>query len=452
MSIATVSPAPVRLDPRLRGGHDHLNVIGLACFVAVLLTVFVDVNTLTYLVLGSHRIGSPLILLFCLSTYIAFQFRFLTSLGRAGRAFVFGFIVYLLVGSIVRLLDFSDVAVYTTAYYLQTIGSSLVILLACAVAARSLVLSNRTHLMIWLAFAVLMITVSLMFVGKFFGASLYALHDIGKNVAVQIKVGRTIGFFTNPNDAGMAMALTAAVGFACLKRTRRRLFVISGIVMAGVACVSTFSRSAMLTFIVVAIMQVLTSSFLRNKSVIFAAVLAVAGFVWFVADGYKQFGQFDLRPDQERRITSFVDLAQGKVDATNTGHRFVVAGVGLRYWLESPLFGHGIGTGNFLDLGMGVHALGPHNQFVLLLIEGGLPAFLTFVFALALSWFAAIRCKDPQIRTLAIACLTVFSCNCLTSHNVLTSNYYAAALGIVFGGLSAAAALHKRQLQRAVAV
>ncbi len=96
------------------------------------MTVFVDVNSLTRLVLGTQRIGSPLILAICLATYIAYRFRFLRGLGRVGRFFAFSFLTYLIIGSLVRLIDFSDVAVYTTAYYFQMNVSSLVILVACA--------------------------------------------------------------------------------------------------------------------------------------------------------------------------------------------------------------------------------------------------------------------------------------------------------------------------------
>ena len=146
---------------------------------------------------------------------------------------------------------------------------------------------------------------------------------------------------------------------------------------------------------------------------------------------------------QEQRIASFAELAAGDFSEQHTGHRFTVAAVGLEYWRRSPIFGHGLGNGRTLDLGMGVHSLGPHNEFVLLLIEAGVLGFLSFVIALAGAWYAALRCKIPEVRSLTIACLTVFSCNCLTSHVVLTLNYYAAMLGIVFGCLSGAYSLTK---------
>ncbi len=301
-----------------------------------------------------------------------------------------------------------------------------------------------------IGFAVLMVTVSLLFVGKFFGASVYASTELDKKVKAQFLAGRAIGIFTNANQAGMAMALAAAFGFACLVETRRRLLVIAAIIMAGIACVTTFSRSSMLTFALVASVQLVTSSVIRNKTVILAALIAIGGFGWFVAEGYKQMG--DLGHEQERRLSSFSEIASGKVSKENTGHRLSVATVGLQYWRRKPLFGHGIGNGSGLDLGLGVHALGPHNLFVLLLIEAGLPAFITFVAALGAAWYAAIRCKMPQVRTLAVGCLTVFSCNCMTGHTVLTQNYYAAALGIVFGCLSAANTIEKTRSTRVAVV
>ena len=307
--------------------------------------------------------------------------------------------------------------------------------------ARNAVLSNKAHTLFMICFGTLMISVLLMFFAKFTGGSIYATETLEKNVKQQYELGRTIGFFTNANQAGMAMTLAAAFGFACLVKTRRRLLVMTGIMLAGVACVTTYSRSSMLTFAIVAMIQLLTSSVLRNKSVVFAAIFAVAGFTWFVTEGHKSFGT--ATREQEKRIASFTELASGNFSEENTGHRFMVAQVGLEYWLRKPFFGHGIGNGRSLDLGMGVHSLGPHNEFVLILIESGPLGFLTFVIALAAAWYAALRCKVPEVRAVAIACLTVFSCNCLTSHTILTQNYYAAMLGIVFGSLSGAYSLTK---------
>ena len=204
---------------------------------------------------------------------------------------------------------------------------------------------------------------------------------------------------------------------------------MTGIVLAGIACVTTYSRSSMIAFAIVAIVQILTSSVLRNKSVILASIITIAGLTWFVAEGYKTMGSATRQ--QEQRIASFAELAAGDFSEEHTGHRFAVSAVGLEFWLRKPLFGHGLGNGRTLDLGMGVHSLGPHNEFVLLLIEAGVLGFLTFVIALAAAWYAALRCKVPEVRALAIACLTVFSCNCLTSHTIHTQNYHAAMLGIV---------------------
>ena len=132
MSTATLSPPPIQATRRSQNEQaiERFNTIGFVLFVLLLLTVFVDINTFTRLVIGTRRIGSPLILLICVGVYIAYRFRFLQGLGKAGRLYAISFGVYLFIGSFVRLIDWSDVALYTTWYFFQMHISSVVILLA----------------------------------------------------------------------------------------------------------------------------------------------------------------------------------------------------------------------------------------------------------------------------------------------------------------------------------
>ena len=445
MSTATtLPPSPIVGTPPRRPvsvGSERLNSSGFVLACLVLMTVFVDINAAIRLMFGSQRIGSPLIFILCLSTFIAYRFQFRRGLGKAGMIYTAMFLIYLLFGTVVLLVDFSDVAVYQAFYFLQMNLSSVVIMLALAPAARNAVLAKKGHRMIMAGFLVLMASVLLLFYAKFAGTAIYATHELTAEIKSQFTAGRAIGFFTNANQAGMAMCVAAAFGFATLVGTKRRLFVMAGIAAAGVAVVATYSRSSMLVFGVVAIVQIVTSNVFKNKAVILSSLVAVSAFVWFLSSGYESLN--DLTVQQQKRLASFTSMAKGDFSNENTGHRFAVAKTGIEYWLRSPVFGHGLGTGRSIDMGMGVTALGPHNQFILLLIEGGAPTLILFIIAGVVAWTRAMRCKVPQVRTLAIGCLAVYTANCFTSHTILLQNIYAAAMGIVFGCLSAADVIGK---------
>ncbi len=433
---------PLEPRPRMFQRRELFNPAGFACFAAVLSVVFVDINNLTYLTLGTSRIGSPVILLACLSCYASYKFRFIQGLGRAGTAVVLSILLYMAIASAIKLTDFSDVSLYATQKRLQQVTASLIILLAAALGARNAVASGRAHLMIWIAFSILLVSVALVYVSMFFGRSLYAMQDVDIQVAKLVAQGqRSLGGFANPNDTGMAMALTAAFGFACLNGSRRKLIVLAAIAVAGIACVSTFSRSSMIAFVVLGMSQLFSTSIFKNKAAVLISLIALVSFAWFVSQGYKQL---KLDSDQERRIASLSELASGKVDKGNTGYRFEVASVGLEHWMDSPLFGHGIGAGSYVNLGMGVIAHGPHNTFIWLLMESGVAPFLAFVLSLGLVGWRSIRCDNVQVRILSLGVLVVYLCNCLVSHGLLLDNVFSAAMGIACGALAGAASL-KRQ-------
>ena len=104
----------------------------------------------------------------------------------------------------------------------------------------------------------------------------------------------------------------------------------------------------------------------------------------------------------------------------------------LQEWLFSPVFGRGFGAG-FLDTGL-AHwgALPPYNEYLHLLVIGGVAGFALIVGALAL-WFRDLyKVASPNDRRFLLALLPAFGAyaltDCMLSHFTILALY--AYLGV----------------------
>ena len=208
----------------------------------------------------------------------------------------------------------------------------------------------------------------------------------------------------------------------------------------------TFSRSSIIGLFLVGIVQPVVSPIFRQKSLAIFSVLFLAGTVWFVFVGASQV--LDLDRTQAERLTSLNDILSGNVDEGNTGHRFVVAYNGIQYWLESPVFGHGLGTGSGKDpdFQQRYGSLGPHNQFIFVLMEGGLPLGFLYVSLILFFFLCSWRCDTPAIRVATFSYAVALTAHSMTGHNIFSSNSHAAMLGASMGML--AATDHIKRLKR----
>jgi len=426
---------PARTEPK--------KLLGFLAFMLVLLTVLFDINAATYLLMGTTSIGSPLILAACILAYIGFQFRFATSLGRCGIYLVVFYLVYLVFGSVIRLTKFSDLTVYQTAYFLKMYGASVVIMLATALGSRYVVLAHSFKYLVAIAFSILILQVFAVFSGQVLGASMYS-SNIDESSKKILESGRAFGLFANPNTTGMAMAMTIAIGFSLLIETKRlRVVVAACMALALIATVLTYSRSSVFAVIVLMFAQIPISPLVKSKSVAALSLMGLGITIWFVLGGYKT--TMDLNKHQADRMASFGQIVAGDVSDENTGSRFVVAAHGLKYWMKSPIFGHGIGEGRRVTLGMRAgEGLGPHNTFISVLIDSGIPGILAFGTALVSIVYAGWRTKHPGIRTLVLGVWVVYICDCMVSHNVVENNLSAALMGMAFGAMAAASQLDKK--------
>ena len=420
----------------------HKNRFGLLLFLGLLLTTLVDFNQLALMTTGIDSFLSPLMLLFCIGIFFCFEFRFGESLGRIRNSYLMLAIGHLTIGTLVAFV-FSSTEVYLVYYYIRLYAPSLLIVLACSLGAYHAAQVWGLLATVRVVFFVLSIHILGMILGAVYSDVLYSQRrsvsaQTGQEVRLTEVEGRQSGFFANPNETGMVMVFLAAVGMVCLVGEGRHKWIyVAGIACAAVGCLVTFSRSSILTFAIVIAVQLAIGRLLARWGVLLVAVGAFSALGWLIVGGAEKIGQ--LNEEQSSRLESISEVLQGNVNEKNTGHRLVAAAVGLHHWAKKPIFGHGIGHGSAIrskDTAVG-WMLGPHNEYIFMLIEWGVVGLSAYLFFLWSLFRSVMKCKSLAAQTLGAGYLAVLLCDSMVSHNVMSQNTHASMMGICFALLAA---------------
>ncbi|WP_418501164.1 O-antigen ligase family protein [Flagellimonas sp.] len=215
--------------------------------------------------------------------------------------------------------------------------------------------------------------------------------------------GRYSGFYINPNVGGFicifGYGLTYGLENKKLKLIGQFLFTLMGLL--------TFSR----TFIALWLLLNGLSIFINIKNIRIFLLGALIMSTLFMIDEF--IGLNNPRFQQLKAIVSNenVDSRQINEDSrTETWARF------YDYILEKPIFGNGYGAFQ----GGGVHTLGSHNTYLLVIGESGILPFLIFVSLFLYLLFKGVTLFKiaPNILMQAIA-ISIFL---LANHNFF--NFY----------------------------
>ena len=270
------------------------------------------------------------------------------------------------------------------------------------------------------------------------------------NIPNLISLDRMAGFYMNPNDAGYQANLTMILGISILLRSEgsiwRILFAFLGILAGIGATIASFSKSALIIFILVlGIALVIYIVSYRVMSVqtrrfgnIFFAVLFYGVLQLFILVGV--FFD-DLLPSQQRRIEQIGLILTGKADKGDTSNRADLAILGFQKISDRPLLGTGLGSFvHLLDAGSATgDDVGIHNVFIRVWGEGGVLCFFLFmVFWLLLAW-QSLLIPIPWVRLVALSFALATVIFGLTNHNLLENNL----LGAIIGFMCAFVVIHR---------
>lgn len=416
-----------RLGPRSFFGAFSLWLLVAFCLL--------ELNGLVFQATGKLQAFSYVILALSILTLVFGRFTLLRDLGTSGWAYMTFLGLFIFIGAFVGVTPSAE-SIAARYQEMRLLLAGVLLTSATAVGVSHFVRGFSFKWgMRWMFLIAWLVPLSV-FVGIFF-PGIYAYRE-----GIQ-EAGRHTGFYGNPNEAGMAICISAAAGFACLTYEKRRLICFAGLATAAFAVVLTFSRASILAFGVIAGVQLFALRKQLKVSVLLGVLLVLGGIGVYLArlgtaaDDLNR-AQFN-RLDRLKRIVFQLEFSE-----ETTGGRFKLAMNGVYHWLQSPLIGHGLGGQRRIG-----EELGAHNSFVRVLGEGGIVpgiAMFAFVFVAA---YQAWRCKIAPVRSLALAVVFLFFMSSMTNHGVLQQRYHNIILGIAFGMLSTAKHFEKLGLPAA---
>ena len=292
------------------------------------------------------------------------------ALGIPGALVLFCLVSYAGVGTVVTTLSGTDLQPHTEWWYLVRHVKSVLVILAAAVGGRVLwrrVGGERVFLGLLM---VLTASCALMLASPWLRVIFRFPPSEGAY--------RLFGSFSDPNYAALVACFTVVTAIALMHSNRFRIVAYGGLLVAVVALVGTFSRTALVVLPVLLFGTLLISSGVQRKRL--AGGIAVIGVIVASALANLDSGALDQR--QLSRWESVIEAVDPRttVDVSLTD-RAILWSLALEQAAESPLVGNGIGRLHNLDgawyNGEGV-LLGAHNQYLILAGEAGILPLLSF--------------------------------------------------------------------------
>ncbi|RIK81125.1 MAG: hypothetical protein DCC68_09270 [Planctomycetota bacterium] len=415
------------------------SILGLASFALLIVLCLFDMNTVAYNLWGVNQAFSIVILVLCIVVLLLYRLTVYRDLGTAGRLYVLFFVALVAIGTPIGLSADPE-GILGRSFLIRLLLASLLIVMAAAVAARS----------VFLAYGVRFTLGGLFLLGLVIPLGIWISSYYPEFYRVRIgesrDLSRATGTYNNPNEAGAAVCMFAAMVFAYMMSGRSKLLstvlVVGALMISALAILLTASRGAFVVFALVSLAQVVISPGSKKLVLSLAAVAVVAGMAYAV------FSYWVVREATDRsqveRFESLGRVIRGEVTDETTGGRFELAMNGIREWQKSPLLGNGLGT----QRRVGAANIGPHNTYILIAGEAGIVPLALYLLMIAAIVWQGWKCPVPAIRTFAMTFGFVLALGSLTAHGVLQSREYALMMGLCFGFLSAAHELKAAERSR----
>lgn len=223
-------------------------------------------------------------------------------------------------------------------------------------------------------------------------------------------LGRAAAMFINPNLAGEAILHIVVLGFAVLARPYRMpLFLL-----AGVAILTTFSRAAIIAWMVLLGLFIYKRTL--PKSAVVSLTIAIAILLVFIGSFESYISSREEFEDAATNILSRLNFFSSfSFDDDSSEERAGVIQAGWELFLQNPLFGSGAGATHFWR-----HRGSTHNQLLLLAAEYGVLGILLW------GWMLIMLCKSGFFtdRGLRYAMAFLFAFMSLFTHQMLDAASY----------------------------
>ena len=189
----------------------------------------------------------------------------------------------------------------------------------------------------------------------------------------------------NYNQIGIRLLMTMALTLLCTKINRWFILLL---VPCAAACAAiplmVGSMTAVTCIILFLVLCLIPSRHLRRMS-FWGLLTAVALFQIFVCFNGKGIENNDFM------VWFIEDVLKKDITFTNRTHMWDSA---LRVISESPIWGYGLPGSEWYNTHMSSFAIGPHNTILGVLIMGGIPALVFYLYSLVVSLSHALCIND----------------------------------------------------------
>ncbi len=247
---------------------------------------------------------------------------------------------------------------------------------------------------------------------------------------------RMTGLFSDPNDAGLLAAFTAALSLAMLLHAAYKKTACTGLALALLAAFLSVSYTAILILGVTLLVALVKAKSLRRSvpllTTIGSAIAVVAVALFLIITSFDFARLADLLPQDNQveqddaegtpestelaeTIASASDLRQSEFTFLDSAQdRIDLWQIGLETALDQPLYGFGLGNVGSPHTGAGVvesdSFVGVHNLYLLLVVQAGLLPLLLYLGFLAQIVSASRRAgpslaKDALLLTVPLIIL-----------------------------------------------
>jgi hypothetical protein len=186
------------------------------------------------------------------------------------------------------------------------------------------------------------------------------LYEVVYPGTFSVDPGRSAGLYVNPNECGIAIVFGCLTGLTALPRRWREVFLIA----AGIGVAATFSREALLAFLIVVVGASIGKSISWPR---LAFLIAAAGVLFMTLGVWTSLTDNGvLNADDLDRLTSASDASAKS--------RYHLAKMVLEKFEEAPLLGNGFETAGYWahneSHNLYFSFLADHGIFGILLIPG----------------------------------------------------------------------------------
>ena len=381
-------------------------LIALAFWTLAVLCLL-NLNDLARMWFSTERAFSALILLCCLLTLV----ELLRSgprevLGSSG-ALILGCLgSYVGIGIVVAIVSGMELRSQGVWYLTRHVSSALVIL-AAAAGARALWRRRGAESVLPGLLVVLTVSCTLML------SSIW-LYGVFQNPPEE-GAYRYTGSFSDTAEAALVACFTIVTALALLRRGRAYILVYGALLIATIAVIGTFTRTALIGLPILVAAALFVSRGAQRKRL--AGGAAIIGLLLV---GPLIISDQDLLDErQAARWNSVMEIGNLSI-----GERVALWRLAWERALESPIYGNGLGSSHALEEAWYNHdgvLLGAHNNYLILFGEAGFIPLVLYAAFLAAAVHAGFWQRKKYWALGAVSgwalTLTIFS---MTFHGLLT--------------------------------